>query len=141
MRVWALTMSNTGILIGIIVAAGLVYLAGKYLSRQKLLHGRQAMATPEIVKELPSDVDHSEAENILRAVGKSFGVKPEILRLDDSFADLAAMDSWTLGKGQEELEQWLRGNGVVSLQSKPKTIRDLIVSVLPFDQKRAANSR
>ncbi len=133
---WEVAMSSAGILIGVVVAAGLAYLGGRYSSRHKLMHGRQAIAPHEIVKELPSSVDRGDAENVLRTVGRAFGVKPEILRLDDSFADLMAMDSWTLGKGQEELEQWLRGNGVVSLQRKPQTIRDLIISVLPFDQKR-----
>ncbi len=96
------------------------------------------MALQDIVKELPSSVDRGEAENVLRAIGRSFGLEPETLRLDDSFSKLTALDSWTLGKGQEELERWLRANGVISLQSKPQTIRDLIVSVLPFEQNGTA---
>ena len=43
---------------------------------------------------------------------------------------LTAIDSWTLGKGQEELEDWLRSKGVESLRSKITTIRELILSVL-----------
>jgi hypothetical protein len=133
-------MNNAEIVIGIAVAAGLASLGGRYWSRQKLLMGRQAVATGEIVKELPEDIDRTEAENVLRVIGNSFGLKPEILRLNDSFADLAAMDSWTLGKGQDELEQWLRANGVVSLQSKPQTIRDLIVSILQLNKNNFCHS-
>lgn|SRR5574337_184200 len=131
-------MSSAGILIGIVVTAALLYLAGRYLSRQRLLRGRHAVALQDIVKELPSSVDRSEAENVLRAIGRSFGLEPETLRLDDPFSKLTALDSWTLGKGQEDLEQWLRANGVISLQSKPQTIRDLIISVLPFKQNGTA---
>lgn len=131
-------MTSAGILIGIGFATVFVYFGGRYLSRQRFLRGRRATAIPVIVKDLPVSIDRCEAENILRAIGRSFAVKPEILRLDDSFAALAAMDSWMLGKGQEDLEQWLRSNGVVNLQRKPQTIRDLIVAALQFDHREHA---
>jgi hypothetical protein len=73
---------------------------------------------------------------MLQVIGKSFRVQPGILRLDDPMSVLTAMDSWTLGHGQGELERWLRARGVSSLQRKPDTIRELILSVLPFDAHR-----
>ncbi len=119
-------------LIAIAVAA-LVYLGGRYLSRQTLLRGREPLAVSEIVSGLPEAVRRDEASEMLQVIGKSFRVQPEILRLDDPMSVLMAMDSWTLGHGQGELERWLRAKGVGSLQGKPNTIRDLIVSVLPFN--------
>jgi hypothetical protein len=68
-------------------------------------------------------------------IGKSFGLQPEILRLEDPIAALTAIDSWMLGRGQEGVERWLRDKGVTNLGSKPNTIRDLIIAVLPFTGK------
>lgn len=126
---------------GAIAAAVLVCLAGRHLSRQKLLYGRQPLAVAEIVDGLPDNVGRSEASEVLQVIGKSFGVQPEILRLDDPMAALATIDSWTLGHGQGELERWLRARGVSSLRRKPNTIRELIVSVLPFDTNQPGAAR
>ena len=97
------------------------------------------MATAEIVGELPKNIDHDQAEEVLRAIGTSYGLKPECLRLDDSLSELDAIDSWVLGKGQEALEEWLKVNGVTSLQGSPKTIRELIVSALTTFERRVTD--
>ncbi|RDD80255.1 hypothetical protein DVJ77_18290 [Dyella tabacisoli] len=88
------------------------------------------MATADIVNGLPDGTDRRAAERVLRAIGESYGLKPEILRLDDPFSALGAIDSWSLGRGQEALEKWLKDNGVLHLKSPPRTIRDLITFVL-----------
>lgn len=88
------------------------------------------------MNELPEGVDRNEASEILQAIGKSFHLNPEMLRLDDQISALTAIDSWMLGKGQEDLERWLRAKGVVSLRDKPATIRDLIISVVPLSAHR-----
>ncbi|WP_183421718.1 hypothetical protein [Luteibacter sp. Sphag1AF] len=90
------------------------------------------MAISEIVRELPDGVDHRQAEEVLRAIGLSYGLKPENLRLDDPLSSLEAIDSWALGKGQEALAKWLKTNGIDSLQNAPETIGDLMISVLPL---------
>lgn len=118
---------------GAIAAAVLICFAGRYLSRRKLLRDRRPLAVAEIVNGLPEDVGRGDASEVLQVIGKSFGVKPGILRLDDPMSALTAMDSWMLGHGQGELERWLRARGVSNLQRKPGTIRELILSVLPFD--------
>ena len=89
----------------------------------------------EIVADLPENVDRGQASEVLQVIGKSFGVPPEALRLDDRISALTAIDSWMLGRGQEGLNRWLRSKGVTSLRGKPSTIRDLIISVLPFDAR------
>jgi acyl carrier protein len=116
-----------GALIGV---AAVACFLGLHFSRKKFLRGRLSIQTLEIVKDLPSGIDSSEAERLLRVIAKSFGVKAEILRLDDSLDRLIALDSWKLGEGQDELERWLKAEGVTSFKEKPATIRDLIVAVL-----------
>jgi hypothetical protein len=126
-------ISGAGLFLAAVVVAGLLYFIGRYIARQKLLRGRQPLEVAEIVSDLPASVGRNEASEVLQVIGKSFRLRPEILRLDDSMSTLMAIDSWTLGHGQEELERWLKARGVDSLQRKPSTIRELIVSVLPFD--------
>jgi hypothetical protein len=116
-----------------IVLAVLACIAGRYLSRQRLLRGREPLEVAEIVRGLPDAVSRYEASEVLRIIGKSFGLHPEMLRLDDPMSALTAIDSWRLGHGQEKLEHCLKAKGISSLQRKPSTIRELIVSALPFD--------
>ena len=125
-------ISGALVFAGVVVIAALVCLVGRYSSRQRLVRGRQPLAVAEIVNGLPYSVSRSEASEVLREIGKSFRLQPEILRLEDPIAALTAIDSWMLGRGQEGLERWLRDKGVISLGSKPNTIRDLIVAALPF---------
>lgn len=128
-------MTSARALIAIVLVVTMAYFAGRYWSRWKLLRGRRGIAISEILQELPEGVDRHQAEEVLCAIGLSYGLKPEDLRLDDSLSKLAAIDSWMLGKGQEALEKWLRSNGVDSFQNSPETIHDLIISVLPSFEK------
>ena len=128
---------GAGIFAGAVAIALLVCLLGRYSSRQRLLRGRHPLAVAEIVNGLPDNLSRNEASEVLRVIGKSFGLQPEILRLEDPIAALTAIDSWVLGRGQEGVERWLRDKGVTSLGGKPNTIRDLIIAVLPFTGKDA----
>lgn len=127
---------GVGLFLVIIGFAALVCSAGRYFSRQKLLHGRQPQALAEIVSDLPETIRRDDASEVLQMIGKSFGVRPEVLRLHVPMSALTAMDSWTLGHGQGELERWLRAKGVSSLHRKPATIGELIMSALPLDARR-----
>jgi len=129
-------ISGAGLFLIVIALAALGCIAGRYLSRQRLLRGRHPQTLAEIVSDLPEIVRRDEASEVLQVIGKSFGVQPEILRLEDPMSALTAMDSWRLGYGQWELERWLRAKGVSSLHRKPNTIGELIMSALPFDPNR-----
>ncbi len=134
-------ISGTVLFLVAIPIAVLACIAGRHLSRQKLLRGRQSLAVAEIVSDLPDAISRDEASEVLQVIGKSFRLQVECLRLDDSIAALTAIDSWALGHGQEELERWLKAKGVKSLPRKPSTIRELIVSVLPFDAHQQGVAR
>ncbi|HEX7817224.1 hypothetical protein [Dyella sp.] len=111
--------------------AGLI---GRYLSGNKFKQ-RRPLLLSEIVKGLPPEVPQKEAFDVLTKVGESFGVQPELLRLEDSISTLTGMDSWRLGRGQEIFEAWLRGLGVNRLPNDLKTIGDLIAAVASSQQK------
>lgn len=122
--------AGVGLLGGVLAVAAALYFSGRGLSRRRLMRGREPIAAEQILKDLPESISRDAASEVLQAVGKSFGIQPELLRLEDQMSALTAIDSWTLGKGQEELEDWLRSKGVESLRSKITTIRELILSVL-----------
>lgn len=125
-------ISGGWIFAGAVSIGALACLVGYRMSRRKL-RGRQPVPISEIVNGLPESLRRDEASELLQVIGKSFRLQPEILRLDDPISTLTSADSWRLGEGQEELERWLKAKGVTALQGKPVTIRDLMISVLPFD--------
>ena len=88
------------------------------------------MTLEDIVNELPAQFDKNQAAEVLQALGRSFGLQPELLRLDDSITTLNELDSWMLGSGQEKFSRWLATRGITTLESKPQTIRDLVLYVL-----------
>jgi hypothetical protein len=130
---------NAGVFIaaGAIVVSALACFAGRYSARRTLLRGRTPQSVSEIVSSLPAQIDRDGASELFRMIGTSFQLPPELLRLDDPISKLTAFDSWVLGIGQDKLERWLEQKGVQALPVKPNTIRDLIVSALPFDRAKA----
>jgi len=134
-------ISGAELFLGGAAIAAVACLVFRRSAKRRFLRGRQPLAVAEIVSDLPETVGRDEASEVLQAIGKSFGVQPEILRLDDPMSALTGLDSWTLGHGQGELERWLRARGVSDLQRKPNTIRELIVSVLPFDANQPGAAR
>ncbi len=55
------------------------------------------MTLEDIVNELPAQFDKNQAAEVLQALGRSFGLQPELLRLDDSITtlnELDIMDAW-----------------------------------------------
>jgi len=123
-----------GALIFIVAIAGGVVLCalGKWLSRRKLLGGRQQLSIDETISGLPGQFDRNLAIETLQMLGRSFGVEPGLLRLDNPIAKLNALDSWSLGSGQEKFGRWLVTKGITTLETKPATIRDLALYVLSF---------
>lgn len=118
---------GAGFLGGVVAVAAAAYFAGRHFSRQKLIRGREPMAADQILRGLPESVSRDEASEVLHAIGRCFGIRTETLRLEDPISALKAVDSWSLGKGQEDLEAWLRSKGVESLRTKVVTIRDVIL--------------
>jgi hypothetical protein len=123
-------VASGAVLAAILAAAAAAYFGGRYLSRQRLLHGRESMAVMRVLEGLPQDLDRQKAQDILQKLGTCYGVPAGALRLEDKMTLLAALDSWLLGKGQEEFEAWLQAEGVNAPLENVATIQDLIVAVL-----------
>lgn len=114
----------------VVFISGAAYFLGRFISRKKLLGGRDRLKLEDICNDLPEQVDKNQGIEILRVLGKVFGLQPELLRLSDSMSMLYEIDSWMLGMGQEKLERWLVVNGIPEFKSQPSTVNDFIISVL-----------
>jgi hypothetical protein len=124
-------MVNAEVLIGIVVTVVVVYTVFRYATRRNFMRGRPELAISELLNSLPENIDRDKAGALLSEVAKCFRFRPGMLRLDDSLSSLMAMDSWVLGKGQEDLEDWLKERGISGFENMPSTVGELISVVVP----------
>lgn len=124
-------MADAKVLIGIVLAVAVLCPVFQYVARRNFMKGRPELAISELLNSLPGDLDRDQAGALLGEVARCFRLKPGMLRLDDALSSLVAMDSWMLGEGQEDLESWLRGKGIVNVEKMPSTVGDLINTAVP----------
>lgn len=124
-------MTDLKILAYIVLVAIIVYVVSRYIHRWQFIRGRRELAIAELLNPPPSYIDRDKASALLHEVAKCFRLKSEILRLEDKLSSLAAIDSWDLGGGQEDLELWLSGFGISELNETPSTLGELISAIVP----------
>jgi hypothetical protein len=117
------------VLVGIAAISVAGVLIGRRASRLGFLRGRSRIDVDKTGLAVPMDGESRVASELIQAAGVAYRIDPGFLRLDDSLADLAKLDSWDLGSGQERLEKWLRERGVTSPVGEARTLRDLIAHI------------
>lgn len=120
--------TTTVVLVAVGAAAALAYFVGRRFTFSRFMRGRRPRPTSEMIRDLPRDVNEAEATDVILALGRCYAIDPELLRLEDSLASLAALDSWALGKGQEEFEDWLRERGFRTPFRQVITVGDLVTA-------------
>jgi len=55
-------------------------------------------------------------------IGRAYGIDPGLIRPTDTFADLGKADSWVLGKGEDDLAEWLGKRGL----GRPPELRTVL---------------
>ena len=50
--------------------------------------------------------------DVWNVIGKSYDLNPQIIRPTDTFHELSKADSWLLGKGEDDLSEWLDRKGI-----------------------------
>lgn len=114
------------IFVVVLIVAVAGFLVGRVWSRQRFLHGRVALTLQEILSDAPDGINKLLAEEVIQVTSRSYGVPIELLRINDRMSSLTALDSWQLGRGQDQLDRWLRMKGIESLPCRPQTILELI---------------
>ena len=69
-------------------------------------------------------------EKVVNAIGVAYQIDPRLLRPSDSLKKLYGLDSWDLGEGTMQLNDWVKQNfGITRFEIEPKTIIDLLVAL------------
>ncbi len=79
----------------------------KGLARRSIFRGRVALPLAEVHASVKDQVSFEVFNEVWTEVGKAYGIDPRLLRPTDTFADLNKADSWVLGKGEDDLAEWL----------------------------------
>ncbi len=105
MGYWFLIASAVGVVLVIIF---------QRLSKRSVFAGRMPTPLEEVYSPVKDQVSFEVFSDVWTRVGKAYSVDPRLLRPDDAFSALHKMDSWTLGKAEDNLAEWLNQRGLAA---------------------------
>lgn len=105
--------------LGVAIATVLVFRA---IAKRSLLRGRTPLPLEHAYASVKGQVSFEVFREVWSALGKAYGIDPRLLRPTDTFIALGKMDSWRLGKGEDEIEEWLQECGL----GTPPRVRNLL---------------
>ncbi len=82
------------------------------LARRSAFAGRTPAPLEEIYRSVKGQVSFEAFSEVWSTLGKAYSIDPRLLRPTDTFNALNRMDSWTLGKGEEEIGKWIEHKGL-----------------------------
>lgn len=98
-----------GIGLAVAIAAVVIF---KALAKRSVLQGRTPLALEDIYGSVKDQVSFEIFSEVWSVLGKAYSIDPQLLRPTDTFLALGKMDSWTLGKGEDDVGKWLKERGV-----------------------------
>lgn len=102
---------GTWFALGVVVAISAV-LVFKALAKRSILRGRTPLPLEEIYASVKDDLSYAVFNEVWTVLGKAYSLDPKMLRPMDTFLALGKMDSWTLGKGEDAIGDWLKTRGL-----------------------------
>lgn len=97
----------------IAVAVGVALVLGfQRFAKRTFVAGRTPAPLEEIYSPVKDQVSFEVFTDVWNTLGRAYAVDPRLLRPDDAFLALQKMDSWTLGKGEDDLGKWLTRRGL-----------------------------
>lgn len=103
MRIWVAV---------VLICAISAVLIFKVLAKRSLLRGRALLPLEDIHGPVKDDVSFGVFSEVWTVLGKAYSVNPMLLRPTDTSLALSKVDSWTLGSGENAIEDWLRNCGL-----------------------------
>jgi len=88
-------------------AAIVVVIASKGIARRSIFRGRVSVPLRELHTTINDQVSFEIFSEVWTEIGKAYRVDPGLIRPTDTFSELSKVDSWSLGKGEDELAEWL----------------------------------
>lgn len=102
-----------GVWLAIGLAAAVAAVVGfKVLATRSVLRGRTPESLERIHDPVKEQVSFETLSDVLSLLGRAYSIDPGLLRPTDTFAALGAIDSWTLGKAEDDVGKWLKEKGV-----------------------------
>lgn len=95
--------------LAVAIAAVVVFRA---LAKRSALQGRTPLPLEDIYSSVKDQVSFEVFSEVWSVLGKAYSVDPQLLRPTDTFLALGKIDSWTLGKGEDDVGKWLKERGV-----------------------------
>ncbi len=123
------------LLIAFAVAISAVF-GFRVLARRAFLKQRTPLPLEELHTELKENISFEVFREVWTAVGKAYGIDPKLIRPNDTFLELSKMDSWVLGKGEDNLAEWLDKKGL-GRPVNPKTVLDVATWMQSVNGTRA----
>lgn len=102
---------GTWFALGAVVAISAV-LVFKALAKRSALRGRTPLPLEDIYAAVKDEVSYEVFNEVWTVLGKAYSLDPKMLRPTDTFLALGKVDSWTLGKGEEAIGDWLKARGI-----------------------------
>jgi hypothetical protein len=110
--------------IALVVGTGLV-LGFRSLAKRSFLKDRRPLPLEELYVPVKDRVSFEVFSEVWAALGKLYGIDPRLIRPSDTFAELSRADSWVLGKGEDELTEWVDKMGFGRPPQQLQTVLDL----------------
>ncbi len=105
-----------------LVAAIVAVMVFRGLARRSVIRGRVAVPLTEVHASVKDQVSFEVFNEVWTEIGKAYGIDPRLIRPTDTFADLDKVDSWVLGKADDELARWLDERGL----GRPPQLRTVL---------------
>jgi len=116
--------------VGLAVAVAAV-VSFKALATRAVLRGRTSEPLEKIYAPVKDHVSFETFSEVLSLLGRAYGIDPGLLRPTDTFVELGKIDSWTLGKAEDDVGEWLKKKGVEAPRQL-ETVLDLARCVNPL---------
>jgi len=108
-----------------------------WASRLHLVADRKVVDLDELYIFVSSKVDIKVFRAVMRGVGESYSINPELIRPEDPLSRFIKADSWLLGAGTERLNDWLSDNGLDAHLASSLTVLELAQAL--EDSRRSSN--
>jgi hypothetical protein len=111
--------------IGLVVVV-IVVLGFQALTKRSFLKQRMPASLEELHAPVKDQVSFEVFSEVWAAIGKAYRVDPRLILPTDTFSELSKADSWVLGKGEDDLTEWVDKKGV-GRPGQLRTVLDLAI--------------
>ena len=106
-------MMNMGMWLAILLGASLAAVVGfKALTKRSFLSGRTPSPLEDIHALVKEQVSLETLKEVWSVIGKAYSIDPQLIRPTDTFTEFRKIDSWSLGKGEDDIGKWVEQKGL-----------------------------